>query len=285
MQKLACIVSYSSLERMFLDDLVEQAALFSDALILCVGERLYSGAPEPGVVGIDLPPCARVITYAVRDHELATPRILHDRARAEGFAAAREALGTGNFWALFLDSDEVPDGLAFSRWWSARRDMMFPHASYKMLNAWAFFHPELRALQHEDSVILVHASRLDAGAIARASSSGGGRHVERDAIVRSSRLLLRRVTSDDARPMFTHFSWVRETKAQLLAKVASWGHKDDAGRDWAALVEGAYRRWAADAELPAFDFVHGHSLTRAAGAAPRRVVERWTAAQLIEGLD
>lgn len=254
--RLATVVSYCSRERAFVDALLRGARAFSDAVVLSVGEALYSGEPEDEahVARVQAAhPEVAVVRYPVRAAELGEPIDLHNRARAVGVAAARAALGD-DAWVLLLDGDEVPDGPKFAAWWAASRGVVRPDTAYKLLNYWAFLHPRLVAEPLEDSVLLVHASQLTPSALAH--------EYERDGILMErggagALRVQRRVGDMQGAPMFWHYSWVRGSRAALHAKVSSWGHRHD--RDWKRLVDDAYD--ALDrGEWPARDFVHGYAL-------------------------
>lgn len=286
MSTLVTFVSYCSLERAFADAVISNARKFSDLVVVSVGTRLYTGEPEDVEAERDrlvtgaysdnvssLCP-VHVITYEVSDTLMRTPIALHNIAREAGVKAARAALGGRTpFWALFLDGDEVPDGVRVREWWKSSAGAKIrtdPRVVHKMANHWMFLHPRLVAEPLEDSVFLVHSDAL--------MNPESLRHPrERDGIYlwhltspegwRDLRVE-RRVLPDDGKPLFWHFSWVRSSRpgkdgkpdggrAALKAKVANWGHRDDS--DWGALIDDAFDR--IDAGLwPDRDFVHGYPL-------------------------
>lgn len=262
--RLATLVSYCSLERAYIHAIVRNALLFSDVVVVSVGTRLYSGEQEPGrddverdvlrgLQGVhdhgDRADDVRIVWYDVPEH-VAAPIEMHNRAREVGVAEARRALPGADFWTLLLDGDEIPDGPSFARWWSSAGPLLSPDLVYKMANYWFFLHPLLVADVHEDSVLLVHASQLTAAAL---------RHPrERDGVYMERGLrALRGVAGLDGAPMFSHMSWVRESRAALVAKVKNWGHARD--RPWAALIHDALDGIEAG-RMPERDFVHGYPL-------------------------
>jgi hypothetical protein len=265
--RLATVISYCSYEKAYIDVLIDNARVFSDAVVVSVGERLYTGAPEDEREVARLRAKyegdaeVRVVRYGVGLDELERPIPLHNRARVVGVQTARTLLGE-DIWVLLLDGDEVPDGPAVRAWWRAAQggNWLVPHVAFKMLNHWVFLHPRLVADVHEDSVVLVHASRLTPAALDHPR--------ERDGILMESALpsavprplqVARRVPGlDGKKPMFWHYSWVRATRAELHAKVQSWGHKSDRA-DWPALVDAAYDAMERE-EWPERDFVHGYTL-------------------------
>ena len=290
---LVTVVSYCSRERDFARPLIENARLFSDVVIVCVGTRLYTGEREDVDAEVErlrrdsdepAKKCAVLVAvYDVLEPMLSEPIALHNLARQTGVAAARRALGFARpFWALLLDGDEVPDGPRFRDWWrgpGGERVRSDPIAAHKLANYWMFLHPQLLAETLEDSVLLVHSD-----VILNRDSLAHPR--ERDGIYlwhassplgRGQLRVERTVLGDDGSPMFWHFSWVRGFlglppdgaggdggRAALKAKCANWGHRND--RDWASLIDDAFDaiengRW------PTEDFVHGYPL-RLLGSLP-----------------
>lgn len=263
--RLATVVSYCSRERAFVDALLRGAREFSDAVVLSVGDALYSGEPEDEAHIARVRsehPDVTVVRYPVRASELSDPISLHNRAREVGVTAAREALGA-DAWVLLLDGDEVPDGPKFAAWWAVSRDAVRPDTAYKLLNYWAFLHPRLIAEPLEDSVLLVHASQLTPSALAH--------EYERDGILMDrggvgALVVQRRIGDMRGQPMFWHYSWVRGSRAALHAKVNSWGHRHDR-TDWNRLVDDAYDVLDRG-EWPTRDFVHGYALRVLPEGAP-----------------
>ncbi len=258
--RLATVVSYCSQERAFIDALLRGALAFSDLVVVSVGERLYSGLAEDESEVARVArtyPTVKVVRYPVRDPELGAPIQLHNRARQAGVRAAAEQLGEGAFWALLLDGDEVPDGPRVAAWWTANaaRLQLRPDVAHKLLNHWLFLHPRLVAEPLEDSVLLVHASQLTPAALSHP--------YERDGILAergaaAGLQVARRVGDAAGQPMFWHYSWVREGREALRAKVATWGHRSDRA-DWGRLVDEAYDALDRGA-WPTHDFVHGYRL-------------------------
>lgn len=270
--RIATVVSYSSNERMFADALLHNASMFSDVVVLAVGERLYTGGAEDEA-GLEqlvaAHPSVKLVRYPVPDRLLSTPIVLHNSARIAGYEAARAALGLSHSWAetpgpedpmwiLFLDGDEVPGGARVRDWWREARTLLSPNAVLKMLNYWLFLSPRLVADCHEDSVLLVHSSKLSRSALSHPRERDGIYLHYTEAGRADEITLLRRVPGMDARPLFWHYSWVRSDRAALHKKVQNWGHRDDL--DWHSLIDTSMDdidsgRW------PAHDFVHGYRLT------------------------
>ena len=283
---LVTLVSYCSLERVFADAVISNARKFSDLVVVSIGTRLYTGEPED-VEGernrlvtsaysdsmTSLCP-VHVIAYEVNEALMRTPIVLHNIAREAGIKTARAALGgRAPFWALFLDGDEIPDGLRVRGWWKSsagdkvRSDIRSVH---KMANHWVFMHPRLVADPLEDSVLLVHSDALLNPESLRHPRERDGIYLWHLTSMEGWRDLKveRRVLPEDGKPLFWHYSWVRPSKigtdgkpdggrSALKAKVANWGHRHDA--EWNALIDTAFDRIDAG-QWPDRDFVHGYPL-------------------------
>jgi hypothetical protein len=264
-EPLVTLVSYCSLEREYIVDILRNATRFSALVVVSVGTRLYSGAAEPAdaeaailadvrAAGADTTGAVGEIAFVRYEvpEVVDAPIEMHNKARQVALKEATRRMGSSSFWVLLLDGDEIPDGAAVVRWWSVARGVLQPDLAYKMANTWFFLDPRLVAEVHEDSVLLVHASQLTDEALTHPR--------ERDGvlIVRGLRAL-RQVRGLDGLPMFAHMSWVRRDRAALLAKVENWGHSGD--RSWAELINEALDG-IAQGRWPTHDFVHNYPLIR-----------------------
>lgn len=245
--QLATIVSYCSQERPYIGDVVRNAVKFSDAVVVSIGTRLYSGPPEDtaslfelDVLGAVSDPADRaklhLATYEVPSAIPADQHTshFHNLARLAGFQRARSVLGATHprFWVLFLDADEVAEGDRFRAWLSApanaERLRSDTTTMYKFANYWAFIHPQLVSTEHEDSVFMVHSSMLNQEALMHPRERDGiylwhwskgdaaGGRIDRARVERSV---------GNERPMFWHYSWVRGAR-----QGAHSSHMSDAER-------------------------------------------------------
>lgn len=251
--RLAVFVSYSSNERMFVDAIITSARKFADAVVLAVGDRLYDGNREDDThisTIAERYPDVHIAQYMVKDELLNTPVALHNSARIACMRMTRHVFGSGDFWVLLLDGDEVPDGDRMAAWW---RGVTLEHAAYKMANYWYFMSTRLRADALEDSVLLVHSSLLTDQALSHPR--------ERDGVLMHHGIegrTPRETLSLDGKPMFHHFSWVRADRRALYAKVRNWGHSRE--RPWGQLIDQFMDQIEAG-KTPTHDFVHGYRLT------------------------
>jgi hypothetical protein len=273
---LSVVVSFSSNELAFLKAQVRQLLLmrrtleqagFQCRIAYSMGSRLFDLSPE---VPMDSPllkdltenldDTFKVIRYEVGEDVLQVPRKYHNLARRSGVEALA-ALGSTpdstpdstSSWFLFLDADEIPDGVAFGRWFAENSKRLSPSMAYKLACHWYFMKPTWQATELEDSILLVNGNVLN---VKPDSKPGPLDHPgERDGIVAFCRGgCMRRIGEDS--PMFHHFSWVR-TEAQVLHKVRTWGHRFD--RVGAGGWEPAIRAmWSATEPPPGGDFIHGY---------------------------
>ena len=273
-KKLATVVSYCSNERNFARPLLTNALLFSDAVVLSVGERLYNGDPEDEAHLAKLAaefPAVHVVRYSVPPG--APPIPLHNAARKAGVVEAARLLSVDS-WVLFLDGDEVPDGPRMSEWWTAVGPSLDIGTAIKVLNYWLFLDPRLVAQQHEDSAVLMHCSRLTNECLSHPRERDGliwgwpetaGLSAGGSGGTGTGNGVVRRVGGLDGAPLIWHFSWVRADRAALKRKTEAWGHKDD--KKWAELIDLACDGIEKDGVMPERDFVHGYPLRALPGPA------------------
>lgn len=236
------------MDEMFLPHLVPACCAIAEHVLIVYGSHLYDGTPDdialyhlrpylnryPGVL--------EARQYNVDPQDVSDPFKYHNIARYTGRCFMRDTIE----WMLFLDADEIPDSKEFLAWWESTRDTLNRNTAYKLANYWYFWDATLRAKQYEDSIVLAHRS------ICTYTALHSNR--DRDGIVLHAPYNRRMVCGLNARPMFRHYSWVRQDKAQLLRKVECWGHRTD--KNWKALIESFER---GDMSR---DFVHGYQLEK-----------------------
>jgi glycosyltransferase involved in cell wall biosynthesis len=260
------VVSYSSLERPFIEAILTESLKFAKRIVVAYSNLLYNGGDEDiigiarlattiGHCSIDCP--ISFVPYHVGREELAEPIPLHNRARMVGLRASQPE---PTDWVLFLDGDEVPDGDRFAAF-LANIDAD-GSIGYKLANYWYFLTPRLRATEKEDSILMVHMSWLepaeamyhprerDGIIIYNMTAASAGEVGKRD--------VMRNVMGADGLPMFHHYSWVR-SHGNLLAKVQGWGHRGQ--RDWEALLGDAWIALHNNFNIER-DFVHGYPLEK-----------------------
>lgn len=260
---LTILITYCSLERMFVDDVIPAALHAADHVCVAVGRRLFDGREEDASHIEEITkkyPKAHFVWFDVPDGLLATPIELHNNARIAARDLAAEN-SDGHFytdtWVVLLDGDEVlrHGGQDLRDWWAAAKNQLHRQHTYKLSNRWFFLHPRLASEGTEDSIVLVHGSQLSNKALTHPR--------ERDGVCftvsQAGGNCFRDVCGIDGTPMIDHFSWVRASREQLLYKVKNWGHTGE--RDWVALINKAFDELE-KGRFPDTDFVHGRKLIR-----------------------
>lgn len=148
------------------------------------------------------------------------PRYWHNMSRWVGMQHLREDIE----FVLFLDADEIIDS-RFNEWLTKEK-LLYEFDAFLFLCYWYFREAKYRAKTWEKAGVLVKKNKLTADNIFTAG--------ERLGIVSSLLPNAVLVNGLDGTPMVHHYSWVRP-KEEMLRKVRSWAHKDDA--DWQRLIE------------------------------------------------
>ncbi len=246
---LATVVNFCSNESRFLKPCLEEALRFSRQVVVVVCDHFFDGTPEQRelleTIYTAFPEC-HFVEYPfipkkipARFFKMTRPsHFWHSLSRFVGLSILDASIET----VLFLDADEVPEGDRFAAWLD--HSDYRQHLALKLANYWYFREPTYQALRFEDSVVLAQKRALNPEILLHER--------ERDAVYDLLPGPKRRgVTDEEGRPMFHHFSWVR-TKAEMLKKVSTWGHRAD--RDWTALVEQEFA-----GIFQGKDFIHGYS--------------------------
>ena len=242
------IVNFCTNESRFIQPCLEQALLFSSQIVVIVASHFFDGTPENrellNQIYRAFPECL-FVEYPFAPASI-PPRVFrtvrpdafwHCISRLIGVMMLEDHVES----ALFLDADEVPDGVRLSEWLDCSD--YEHHVALKLANYWYFREPIYRARALEDSAVLVQKRALTADLLLHDQ--------ERDAIYDSLPGPKRRmVMGTDGSPMLHHFSWVR-TEEEMLKKVRSWSHRKD--RDWETLVREEFL-----APFKGTDFVHGY---------------------------
>lgn len=245
---VAVIVNFCSNESRFIGPCLEQCLLFARQVIVPVCDHFFDGTKENreilNLIYQAYPEC-QFIEYPFIPEEI--PRKIFKEVSPAHFWHSFSRLIGASFLdpsiesVLFLDADEIPEGLRFREWLEVSN--YHHHSVMKMANYWYFREPIYQALVWEDSAVLLQVRALDPNLLLHQE--------ERDALYD----LLpgpkrRKVAGCDGRPMIHHYSWVR-TKDEMLKKVKSWGHKGD--RNWIELVENEFSQ-----DFKGSDFIHGY---------------------------
>jgi hypothetical protein len=272
-------VSYCSRERFFLKTLVENAVVYSNLVVVAMGSKLYTGEAEAEddieyartlCESLSDERCTvMMVLYTVTDRVQSDPVYFHNQARSVAYDAATQYFSNTPFWVLFLDGDEIPDGVAFKEWLAGAQDTLrrSPNTVVKFNNYWGFLHPRLVAEKTEDSVLMAHCSVLNGFSLSHIRERDGIYMWHAESPIGNKRIALRRcVPGKSDMAMFWHFSWVRSTDGYatmeglqqgLKNKVANWGHTGNA--EWEKVIDSTFERMV-KGEHPDTDFVHGYKL-------------------------
>ena len=245
---LAAVVNFCTNESRFLTCCLEQASLFSLQVIVPVCDHFFDGVPENRSLLEEIyqafPQCLFVEYPFVPDQipkkvfkKVAPAHFWHSLSRFLATRFLREEIEN----VLFLDVDEIPDGVRFAEWLDCS-DYTF-HTVLKLASYWYFREARYRADKWEDSAVLVQKRALNPLLLL----SQEERNALYDSLPGPKRRL---VLGVDGCPMFHHYSWVR-TEEEMIKKVRSWGHRKD--RDWESLVKKEFSK-----PFEGVDFVHNY---------------------------
>lgn len=237
----------------FLERSLPQLLTFADNVVVAFGDKRWDGRPEDVDAirafrrGYDNDERVAFATYDPLDaSEAQTCALRGMRKRAMmpetiGRVSAYRMLPRSCLYALFLDADEIVDGIAFRKWLCTGTHLKL--SAVKFANYWFWRTPLIRARDYvEDSAVMLRRDLIE-------SLGGPGLGYLYDDAARTgyydrapSSSRVRCVMGLGGTPMISHYSWCR-TRQGMLNKVASWGHRDDFGdRDLAALVVEEYSR-------------------------------------------
>lgn len=243
---IATIINFCSNESRFIKANIEQTKLFSVQVIIPVCDHFFDGTPEnreilekvysafPGCLFIEYPFEPEKISKSIFK-KIDPAHFWHSLSRLIGTLFVQDEVES----VLFLDADEVPDGVRFQEWLDSSDYKA--HTALKLSNYWYFREPCNQAIETEDSIVLAQKKALENEIILHAD--------ERDAIYNLVPGPKRRHVMDhDGNPMFHHYSWVR-TQEEMLKKVRAWGHKQEP--NWVELVKREFQ-----GPFSGQDFIH-----------------------------
>lgn len=249
--RIATVINFCTNEAKFLRHTFEEALKFSSEVIAVASSHFFDGSEEnrsllnqiyasfPKVLFVEYPYNPSLVPKRIFQ-VLKPTTFWHCFSRLVGFSMLSDSID----WVLFLDADEVPDGNRFSEWldFSGYRC----YTALKMANYWYFREPIYQAKTWEDSIVFLSKKAILPETLIDPQ--------ERDALYNLLPSPKRRmVIGPDGKPMFHHFSWVRE-KEEMIKKVETWGHRQD--RDWKLLIEKEF-----SSSFSGTDFVHGYQFS------------------------
>jgi hypothetical protein len=241
MHDIGCVLITNMDDVIFLKSSLKQICPIVNEVVIAIGNKLWNGEDEDptkydiftGIVKqFDN---VHVIKYSISDDKIkCVQNIVSPEMYWEGHArwVALENMKYNHDYILYLDSDEIVDGVKFATWLDTKEYQNY--ACMKLKNYWYWREPTFQAKDYyEDSVVLAKLDTYNPLYI----FSNLGRHGVFDSAKGTK---ARMVTGVDGKPFVHHFSWVR-TKEQMERKVRSWGHRNDKN-NWVELVNEEFSR-------------------------------------------
>jgi len=228
---ISTVISYCSLDRKFIDCLIDQAKKFSDDIVLVCYDHLLNGKLDNIDHVRNIPGVKTIVLPFVQHHDT---NYLHNVLRWEGAQQAK------NEWILMLDGDEIVEGDRFNKFIKNNFPFKFDASAFHCY--WYFREPIYQSLTNEHNGIIVNKKFM--------TKERHFHRLERWIYREDPTLNFGPYIVDQDGPMLHHFSWVR-THQEMLDKVTGWGHKND--RNWVSSVNAEFNR-----EFNGTDFVHGY---------------------------
>lgn len=233
--KISTVISFSSIESKFFAPLVTEIERFCDDIIVVAHDHFFNGQPENLALMKELEAQHPQTKWIILPwHSSLESRLCHNNARWAGALVAK------NSHVLFIDADEIPDGFLMKRWLENEPLNEYPLHTFACY--WYFRDPKFQAKKLEHCGLLADMTKLKKEMFFT--------ELERWIFMKYP-VETKKYCMLNGNVIFNHYSWVR-TKEEMLAKVTSWGHKNDA--DWVKRVEEEFMH-----EFSGKDFVHGYS--------------------------
>lgn len=238
--KISTVISYCSLDRRFIQPLLEQVKIFSDNIIVVYFDHLLDGTSEPIEEFEQLKAAApdQIQTLCLPYTGGHPPRYFHNLAR---WAATEKTL---HDHILYLDADEIPEGETFKI--IAEHNLLLPYDGVDFRCNWYFRSAVNQAIETEQCGLLIKKDLVKKEYMFTEHERWIYRHIPNLKYVPLLAL--------GTEPLLHHFSWVR-TKEEMLTKVVAWGHKND--KNWIDLINEEFSR-----DFNGTDFVHGYRYHR-----------------------
>lgn len=240
--------NYSTNDIEFLQEAIEQAKIVTDDIHFSYVNKFFDGTPEDEY----LLSKTKEIASSVNIHELDFVDLsekLQDRNSRfkywHNLSRISNAMNSKYDYILFLDGDEILDGVEFKKWLSTFD--INEYSSYSFDVFWYFRDKKYQATAFEEGPVMSNKNNLTNQDLMNIT--------ERWALLKNPSK--RRNLALNSKPMIHHFSWAKgncdeECKEKLLKKVKSWGHSSD--RDWQGQINEEFSR-----PFNGKDFVHGYN--------------------------
>lgn len=259
--RINTVISYCSLDRATINQVIDNALVFSDQVVLVYGDKFLDGITSDNEARMFADYQANtkgIKTHCVTvDLSKGDARFHHNLFREVGYLM----LGcVRDQYVLFLDADEIVESGPFLQFLRTTPDIVnFDAFSFDCY--WYFRKPIFRAIQTEQAGVAYKASVLAAdlsgvtnyGILSHKQERWAFRDIPQLSVKEHIRYPWGPPFAVEYRPFCHHFSWVR-TKEQMIAKVKSWGHQSD--RDWIPAIEEEFSR-----PFNGTDFIHNYQYT------------------------
>ena len=244
--KIATVINFSTNETVFLKHCVREASVFSRQILISVCDHFFDGKPEnrdllQGIYA-QFPDC-KFIEYPFHQgfYSQHSTRFWHNLGRLLGFYYVDKEIE----YVLFLDVDEIVDGVKFLAWLED-----FPLNNYEALQLacfWYFRKEHYQSKVWEETPLFMKKTSISHELLMHPFERGG-------AFFEVTGKKAGFIKGKDGLPMVHHYSWVR-SKKEMLRKVVSWGHRGE--RDWVTLVEEEFSH-----PFNGKDFIHGYDFIK-----------------------
>lgn len=227
MIKVATIINYCTTDYRFLKFCIEEAKKFSQQIVVPVCSHFFNGEPENRALlnqSYQEHPDVQFVEFAYEEEPYGIycpltssdedwAHYWHSTARYVGFHYVQEC-----DYVLFLDVDEIVDGLSFSSCDLKGYDAV------RLPSYFYFREPIYRAMgQYPLNALLVRKAAIESPEMILDVFERKGLYDQ----IQGRKII-------DQRRFVHHYSWVR-TKPELIQKVRTWGHRYD--REWLELIE------------------------------------------------
>lgn len=228
---LTVIISYCTHDARFLDLCLREVRLFADEIIVCVCDHFFNGEAENrGLLNRHYHDHKDVtfIEFAFGELYGLFPRV-EEKNRIHYWHSTSRYLGcmyAKGDQLLFLDVDEIVDGVRFKQWFENRGGMV-EEAAIRLWSHFYFRSPSYRAKSVPSYALLMQKDALEPELILDPLERKGmfyaieGRKLDH-------------AVGQDGEPLIHHYGWVHP-KEELLQKVKRWGHHLD--KPWQEKIE------------------------------------------------
>lgn len=225
---ITTVVNYCTNEFRHLSLLLEQARLFSSSIVVVCADHFFDGSPEDRRLlnhTYLAHPDVQFVEYAF---DLTKCYGLYPRKREEDMQGAQYWHSTSRYigyhylpsqceYVLFLDADEIPDGMAVKRWLAQGEYRHFDGIRFTCY----LYHTSAsqRATKEARCGLLLRCESVQPETLLDV-------HERRGTFLSLQGERLEDVRGSEGEPLFHHYSWVR-TPSEKERKKETWGHRHE----------------------------------------------------------